>query len=171
MASDTTQDLELSEAWEAIEDAGAAVYLLCEDGVASGCRVIHLGPRYSITEDDTDGYAICDRSDLDSAELVPEDGYDEDAAIPAASDLDGYFGVVGVPGSQHHDFEWFETRDEARAWMEKTWDETMAANPVLGTIEGFTLSAAEAFDIAYRDGNRVYFRHKQAGPGFEPKAG
>jgi hypothetical protein len=169
MASDTTQDLELSEVWEAMEEAGATVYLWCEAGVSTGCRVIHLGPYHSLTEDDSDGYTMHDRSDLDSAELVPEDGYDEDKALRDASDLDGYFGVVGVPGSVHHDFEWFETRDEARAWMEKTWDETMHANPVLGTIEGFTLTAAEAFEVTYRDGNRVYFWPKQVGPGFEPR--
>jgi putative intracellular protease/amidase len=169
MASDTTQDLELSEVWEALEQAGAAVYLLCEDGVSTGTRVIHLGQHHSILEDDTDGYAMHDRSDLDWAELVAEDGYDEDAAIRAASDLDGYFGVVGVPGSQYYDFEWFEAREEARAWMERIWAETMHANPVLGTIEGFTLTAAEAFEVTYRDGNRAYFWPKQVGPGFEPR--
>jgi hypothetical protein len=169
MASDTTQDLDLSEVWEAMTAAGARVYLWTQGGVSDGSQLVLLGDRHAIVVSDSEGYKVIDRDDID--ELTPADEYDEDEAIRAVSDLDGYFGVVGVPGSIHHQFRWFQGEDEARDWMERRWAKTLERNPVLGTIEGAVIPAEDAFDVTYRDGNRVYFHPRQAGPGFEPKAG
>ena len=171
MATDQAYDLDLSEVWDALTAAGAQVYEWTTGGVATGCQVVRLGDRHAITVDDCDGYKLIPADDLDDADLVPTDEYDDDAAQREASDLTGWFGIVGLPGSVHHDFEWFETETEAGEWVDRRRAEVLDANPVMGTIEAEVVSAADAFDRAYRDGQRVYFQEQDGGVGFEPRRG
>jgi hypothetical protein len=159
----------LSEVWETLTAAGATIHEWCEEGVSTGDKVIFLGPYHLLAASDSDGYSIHQRSDCEGSDFVPSEEYDEDQALREASDLEGYFGVVGIPGSQHHDFEWFSERVEAQEWANRAFDKTLSDNPTLGTIEAFVLTAAKAFDCTYQDGNRVYFRPKNVGPGFSPK--
>jgi hypothetical protein len=169
MDATETTDLELSAIWEAMESAGATVYEWCEDGVTTGVQAIRIGRHHWLTVSDSEGYEITAAKDVPEDDLIPADEVDDEAALRENSDLSGYFGVVGIPGSVHHDFEWFEAEDEASGWLDRTMDATLRDNPVLGTIEGDILPAKEAFEITYRDGSRVYFRPKQVGRGFEPR--
>jgi hypothetical protein len=164
----TTAKLELSEVWEALVAAGETIYEWCEQGVATGCQVILIGDSVAITLSDSEGYQIEKVADCDySWELVAQDEYDNTAAIKSASDLSGYFGIVGVPGSNHHDFEWFGTRDQAEEWADRRYAEEIAT---VGSVECRVLTGEEAFGDTLLDGTHVYFRARDFGmAGFMPK--
>jgi hypothetical protein len=164
---DTTN---LAEVWTVLVDAGATVYEWTEQGISTGTEVVKIGEDHLLTVDDTDGYQVIPGSDIYGAcGLVAKEEYDEDAAILAASDIEGWFGVVGRPGEQLHTFDWFATQKEAQAWCVATHDAIRANNPRLGLLECQTLATAEALDVKYLDGTRVYFRHRESGQGFVPR--
>lgn len=170
--SETTKtdltDLSLSDVWTALTGAGAQVYEWCEQGVSAGVQVIRLGDNLCLTVCDQDGYKLQDWDDVEHAELVPTEEYDEEEAVRAASDLTGYCGVVGLPGSQYHGYKWFKTEEKAAAWATEARDRLLAENPVIGTLQSEVLTGAEAFACEYRDGNKVYFDLKASGqPGYE----
>jgi putative intracellular protease/amidase len=167
-ANDQTTDLELSEVWDALTARGATVYDWCEEGVPTGCQAIRLGDHW-LTVDDVDGYQLLSNHDTFNAEMIPTGEVDEDAAIREASDLSGFFAVVGLPGSVHHRYAWFADQDEAQAWLDSAWQATLDRNPVLGTIEGQVMTAEDAFEATYRDGTRVYFEPREAGQGYVPR--
>lgn len=160
---------DLRDAWDAYKDSGARPMLWTENGVSTGVTVLEAG-RYILTVDDSNGYDIYLLSELPDIELIPADEYDEDKALAEASDLEGYFGVVGVPGSIHHDFRWFDEKEDAANWTVSRSVEVLERNPALGDISTGVLAAADAFHATYRDGRRVYFQEHEAGlPGYEPK--
>lgn len=161
---------DLSEVWDALIKAEATVYEWTEDGIAVGTQVIKLGDDFLLTVDDTDGFQII-RSDsiTGTCGLASQDEYDEDQAIREASDTEGFFGIVGIPGSQYHAFDWFATEDEADDWTSKTYDATRASSPVIGILESRVVPAIDVLDEKYRDGNRVYFQPRECGQGFVPK--
>lgn len=175
--TDQIQTVELSALWDALTDPKnplATVYEWTDEcGVATGAKVIPLGSDHYLAVDDENGFQIVSSDDIDEDDLIPSDEYNEDQAIRDASDLSGWFAIVGVPGSNHHDFRWFpeDEKSEAFAYVQRGFDSTLAANPVLGIIETEVVKAEIAFDRTYRDGNRVYFQPMQTGSGFEPKRG
>jgi hypothetical protein len=149
----------LSEVWDALVNAGATVYEWLDNGVSFGAQVIRVGSKHMITVDDVNGYMMID-FDEDEIDLAPTADHDA-AAILAASDTDGWFGIVGVPGSNHHAFEWFESKEDADAWVEEVGD---------GFLPSRVITAREAFDAKWQDGNRIYFQlNVCGGPGYEPK--
>jgi hypothetical protein len=169
--------IDLADLWALLSDpkiegwAPATIYEWTEFGVAIGVQVIPLGPDAYLIVSDADGYEIVPARDIDEDDLVPVDEYDEDQALRDASDLEGWFAIVGVPGSIHHKFEWFhqEDMDQADRRMLDMRRYVLMANPALGTLEGEVMPAHLAFDIKYRDGSRVYFQPRECGQGFVPK--
>lgn len=147
-----------SDVWKKLEGPAYAAFIpVDENGIDWGGEVrtvagINL---YS----DGDGYREVVAEPLGHA-MVPASEYDRDEAVKAASDLEGFFGVVGLPGESGFNFAWTETREEAAAWLD---------GRDTGLNYARILTAEGAFDEEWRDGSKVFFQYQESSSNtFEP---
>lgn len=64
--------------------------------------------------------------------------------------------IVGIPGSQHHTWKWFETKKQGEAWATALRSQILDKNPTEGTIPISVMSDREASKVKWQDGRRVY---------------
>lgn len=70
-------------------------------------------------------------------------------------------GIVGLPGSCHHEWKWFPRHgtvdgESIGQWVQRRWREKLNANPALGTLPTEIVSDRAARRRRYRDGSRCY---------------
>jgi len=153
---DAMSNLELSEVWDAMTAAGATVHIWVDEfGVTAGDEAIRLGDDHILVASSSEGFSI--ETHFDEDRLIPAGEYDEEKVVRDGSDLSGFFGILGIPGSALHRFRWFDVETDADEWVE-------AAD----TLPARVVKAADVFDVTYQDGGRVYFELDRNTPFYVP---